>query len=111
MFHTRAVDSAETPGTGVRGLPAPSANVELEELSASRLFFPAENVEFIGPTPKTFEHRSDESGRLLRLEFCEGCGTTIGMTAEGRPGQHVLMRGTFDDRNSLRSPRPIGIMA
>jgi hypothetical protein len=33
-------------------------------------FFPAENVEYAGPSPTTFEHRSDESDRWLRLEFC-----------------------------------------
>jgi len=54
------------------------------------LFFPAENIEFTGGVPKTFEHRN-ESGRWLRLDFCGHCGTTIGMTAERRPGQRVLM--------------------
>jgi len=63
------------------------------------VFFPTENVEFKGSAPKTFEHRSDESGRWLRLEFCPRCGTAVGMTAERRPGQQVLMGGTFDDPN------------
>jgi hypothetical protein len=32
------------------------------------------------------EHRSDESGRWLRMRFCRKCGTTISHTAELRPG-------------------------
>jgi hypothetical protein len=62
------------------------------------LFFPAENVELVGAAPKTFEHRN-ESGRWLRLEFCGRCGTTVGMAAERRPGQQVVIGGTLDDRN------------
>jgi hypothetical protein len=34
------------------------------------VFFPADHVEFIGLSPKTFEHRSEEHGRWLRLDFC-----------------------------------------
>jgi hypothetical protein len=63
------------------------------------VFFPAESVEFTSSQARTYEHRSDESGRWLRLEFCPRCGTTVGMTAERRPGQHALMGGTFDDSN------------
>jgi hypothetical protein len=62
------------------------------------LFFPTENVEFVGAVPKTFEHRN-ESGRWLRLKFCGQCGTTVGMTAERRPIQQALMGGTFDDHS------------
>jgi len=62
------------------------------------LFFPTENVEFVGAVPKTFEHRN-ESGRWLRLQFCGQCGTTVGMTAERRPTQQALMGGTFDDHS------------
>lgn len=44
-----------------------------------------------------FEHRSDESGRWLRNEFCPACGTTVGWTAEMRPGMRIIAGGTFDD--------------
>jgi hypothetical protein len=71
------------------------------------VFFPAENVEFTGSPPKIFEHRSDESGRWLRLQFCPRCGTTVGMTAERRPAQQALMGGTFDDRGWFAISRHI----
>jgi len=29
---------------------------------------------------KTYEHRSDESGRWIRLNFCPRCGTTVSST-------------------------------
>jgi len=59
----------------------------------------AENVEYAGPAPTTFEHQSDESGRWLRFEFCPRCGTTVGITGEKRPGRRAVMGGTFDDPN------------
>ena len=43
------------------------------------------------------EHRSDESGRWLRMRFCRECGTTISHTAELRPGLRTIAGGTFDD--------------
>ena len=45
------------------------------------------------------EHRSDESGRWLRMSFCAKCGTTISHTAELRPGMRTIAAGTFDDPN------------
>jgi hypothetical protein len=71
------------------------------------VFFPANRVEFTGSTPKTYEHRSEEHGRWLRLKFCPQCGTTIGVTAERRPGQQGLMGGTFDDRTWFTISRHI----
>jgi hypothetical protein len=63
------------------------------------IFFPAQNVEFVGLPPTVYEHQSDESGRWLRLEFCPRCGTTVGMSGEKRPHHRALMGGTFDDPN------------
>jgi hypothetical protein len=34
---------------------------------------------------KSYEHRSDESGRWLKMEFCPKCGTTVTWT---RSKQH-----------------------
>src|SRR5262245_25131169 len=64
---------------------------------AIEVFFPANQVEFIGSSLKTYEHRSEVHGRWLRLDFCSRCGTSIGVTAERRPGQRGLNGGTFDD--------------
>lgn len=43
------------------------------------------------------EHRSDASGRWLKMNFCPQCGTTIYHTAEIRPGVRTIGGGTFDD--------------
>lgn len=44
-----------------------------------------------------YEHRSDESGRWIRLNFCPRCGTTVTSTFEKGPGEIALPGGTFDD--------------
>ncbi len=70
-------------------------------------FFKAENVEFSGISRTTYEHRSDESARWLRMEFCPACGTTVGWTSERRPGVRGVSAGTFDDPNWVKIQRHI----
>jgi hypothetical protein len=60
------------------------------------VIFNEADVETTG-TRGVFEHRSDESHRWLRMEFCPTCGTTVGWKAEVRPGMHAIAGGTFDD--------------
>ena len=74
---------------------------------AIELFFLSENVQFTGITPSVFESKSDDSGRWLRLEFCPKCGSSIGLTAERRPGQRAVTGGTFDDPNWFKLGRHI----
>ena len=74
---------------------------------AIELFFLSENLEFTGVAPSVFETKSDESGRWLRHEFCAKCGSSVGLTAERRPGQHAVMGGTFDDPNWFKIGRHI----
>jgi hypothetical protein len=90
----------------VRGLPLPrdalvchckSCQRRTGSAFAIEVFFSSENVEFTGAQPRVFEQRSDESGRWLRQQFCSRCGTSVGMTAERRPGQQAISGGTFDD--------------
>ena len=66
---------------------------------AITVYFDEANVEIVSGNPSMHEHRSDESGRWLRREFCPKCGTTIGHTAELRPGQRAIAGGTFDNRD------------
>jgi hypothetical protein len=61
------------------------------------VYFDDANVEIISGNLSSHEHHSDESGRWLKTEFCSNCGTTIGHTAELRPGQRAIAGGTFDD--------------
>lgn len=59
-------------------------------------------VEMSGSTITEYEHRSDESHRWVRLQFCNRCGTTVSGTLEHAPGARVISGGTFDDPNWLR---------
>jgi hypothetical protein len=60
-------------------------------------YFDEKAVEFTRGELADYEHRSDESGRWLRLNFCARCGTQISHTAEARPGMRAIAAGTFDD--------------
>ena len=58
--------------------------------------FPEEAVEIVQGELATVEHRSDDSGRWMRMDFCPRCGTTVAHRAEVRPGIRTIAAGTFD---------------
>jgi len=66
-------------------------------------YYRAEDVEFLKGELRSYEHRSDESGRWLRFEFCPKCGTQVTWTAEALPGMRAIGVGTLDD------PKRVGI--
>jgi len=47
----------------------------------------------------TYDHLSEGSGKLVHVQFCPRCGTTIGLTFERWPEFRAISRGTFDDPN------------
>jgi hypothetical protein len=57
----------------------------------------AQNGVHIAGETSSYEHRSDESGRWIRLHFCPRCGTTLTSTFEKGPGEVAVLGGTFDD--------------
>ena len=61
--------------------------------------FPEASVEITEGELAECEHRSDESGRWLRMSFCPTCGTTIFHVAEVRPGFRTVAAGTFDEQD------------
>lgn len=69
--------------------------------------FKVEQVEISGGPLSIYEHRSDESHRWLRMEFCPKCGTTVMLTTERRPGVCAVAGGTFDDPGWFRIRRHI----
>ncbi len=71
------------------------------------VWFEEENVELTGDGLTTYEHRSDESNRWLRLNFCDRCGTTVMWTLEHRPGVRIIMVGTLDDPNWVNIERHV----
>ena len=59
-------------------------------------YFREPNVTFLSGTRKTHEFHSDETGRWIRTEFCNRCGTSVSWTIEMRPGIRAIAAGTFD---------------
>ena len=57
------------------------------------------------------EHRSDESGRWLKMNFCPKCGTTVYHTAEIRPGMKTIAAGTFDEQGWFEIDRHIWVQS
>ena len=70
-------------------------------------WFDENSVEFTKGQLKSYEHRSDESGRWVKMEFCPRCGATVTHTAEVRPGARAMAIGTFDDPGWIRLARHI----
>lgn len=70
-------------------------------------YFKEDEVRLLRGELKSYEHRSDESGRWLKMEFCPQCGTTVTHTSEMRPGLRSIAAGTFDDPGWLRINRHI----
>lgn len=68
-------------------------------------FFKQEDLEITRGILKSYEHRSDESNRQLRMEFCPTCGTTVTLTVKVRPGARGVAGGTFDDPSWLKIER------
>ncbi|MGH8732737.1 MAG: GFA family protein [Burkholderiales bacterium] len=64
-------------------------------------YFNDDAVEVLTGSRKTYEHRSDESGRWLRIEFCTNCGGTVTWTVEALPGMRAFAGGSFDDPQSF----------
>jgi hypothetical protein len=69
------------------------------------VYFKKEDFELTRGAPASCEHRSDESGRWLRMEFCPKCGTTLTWTLEVSPGLRGIAARTFDDTSWLAIER------
>ena len=72
-------------------------------------YFEERAVEFTQGKTAQYEHRSDESGRWLRMDFCPSCGTTVSHTAEVRPGMRAIAGGTFDEPEWFKIDRHIWV--
>lgn len=76
---------------------------------ALNAYFDEKDVEFTQGQLSRCEHRSDETGRWLKMEFCPRCGTTLTHTAEVRPGLRSIAVGTFDDPDWVKVERHIWV--
>ena len=69
------------------------------------VYFKPEDVEFLQGALKVCEHRSDETGRSIRTEFCINCGTSVTWTIEAMPDSRAIAGGTFDDPHRFKIAR------
>jgi hypothetical protein len=69
------------------------------------VYFKKDDFELLRGELKSYEHRSDESGRWLRMEFCPKCGTTVTWTLELFPDGRGVAGGSFDDSSWLEIER------
>ena len=73
--------------------------------------FRQEAIEVLQGELSEVEHRSDDSGRWLRMSFCPRCGTTISHISEFRPGMRTIAAGTFDDPTWFNIDRHIWVQS
>ena len=73
--------------------------------------FEEKNIEITQGELVECEHRSDESGRWLKMSFCPKCGTTISHIAEVRPGFRSIAAGTFDEQGWFPIDRHIWVQS
>ena len=64
--------------------------------------FVKEDVEFLGSPMSTYEHVSEDHGRVLRTHFCARCGTNVGLTTERFPAVQIINAGTFDKSDRFK---------
>lgn len=59
--------------------------------------FDKEHIQLLTGSPKTFEKRSEGSGKLVRVHFCGECGTKLWLSFERFPDAIGVYAGTFDE--------------
>ena len=69
------------------------------------VYFRKDDFELLRGELQSYEHRSDESGRWLRLEFCPKCGSTLTWTLELIPDGRGVAGGSFDDTGWIQVER------
>ena len=70
-----------------------------------QVYFPKDAFQLVSGELKTYQYRSDVTGRWIRLEFCPNCGTTVTWLAEWSPELRSIALGTFDDPTWLPPPQ------
>jgi hypothetical protein len=74
---------------------------------AAVAFYRDEAIESVEGKMTQYEHHSDESGRLLRTQFCPRCGTNIMLEADRLPGMTGISVGTLDEPARIEITRHI----
>jgi hypothetical protein len=71
------------------------------------VYFKKDDFELTRGALKSYEYRSDESGRWLKMEFCANCGSTLTWTLELFPDGRGVAGGSFDDPSWLNIERHV----
>ena len=61
--------------------------------------FGKSDFEITSGQPKIYRHRSEGSGKMVDVHFCENCGTKLLLSFERFPDVVGVYGGTFDDPN------------
>jgi hypothetical protein len=61
--------------------------------------FGKSDIDVISGRPKIYRHRSEGSGKMVDVHFCDNCGTKLFLTFERFPDVVGVYAGTFDDPN------------
>jgi len=69
------------------------------------VYFLKDDFELLQGELLSYQHRSDETGRWLRTEFCPTCGSTVTWTLEANPAWRGVAGGAFDDTSWLKVER------
>jgi hypothetical protein len=59
--------------------------------------FESDNFLVLFGSPKTFDHVSAGSGKVVHVHFCPDCGTKLWLSFERFPDAVGVYAGTFDD--------------
>lgn len=59
--------------------------------------FDAGNFVLLSGAPKTYDHVSEGSGKVVHVHFCAECGTKLWLSFERFPDAVGVYAGTFDD--------------
>ena len=59
--------------------------------------FRKSDLEVVGGTPAIYSHRSEGSGKMVHVHFCQACGTKLWLSFERFADVVGVYAGTFDD--------------
>ena len=69
--------------------------------SYAESMYPIDAVSFSGTSPAKYQHRSENSSKIVYVHFCPQCGSTISLTFERWPEYRAVSRGAFDNPDSV----------
>ncbi len=61
--------------------------------------FGTSDMDVVSGQPKIYDHRSEGSGKMVEVHFCDNCGTKLFLSFERFPDVVGVYGGTFDDPN------------